>query len=111
MYFLIALLAATMPQLVEAENVTASWYDQRAGKVTASGEPFYPDKLTVSHKTLPFGTKVKIRYGEKTVVAEVNDRGPFIKGRKLDMSRGTAKALGFTGIGIVELLTMSNWRE
>lgn len=78
--------------LLEAACVVASIYWE--GKLTANGEHFRPDGLTVAHKTLPFGTLVQFTLGPRSVVARVNDRGPFIKGREFDLSRGTARALG-----------------
>jgi rare lipoprotein A (peptidoglycan hydrolase) len=73
------------------------------GRRTASGEPFNPDGLTAAHRTLPFGTKLTVtnpRTG-KSVVVEVNDRGPFTRGLHLDLSRGAARAIGLKGTGTV----------
>jgi rare lipoprotein A len=98
---------ATMMQApAEAQTVSASWYFQ--GTTTANGEKFYPERLTAAHRTLPFGTKLKVKYGKKQIVVRVNDRGPFIKGRSLDLSRGAAKALGLQGVQKVEILAMRN---
>ena len=99
---LIVMFATMMQTPAEAQTVSASWYFQ--GTTTASGEKFYPDKLTAAHRTLPFGTKLKLRYGKKKVTVTVNDRGPFVKGRSLDLSRGAAKALGLKGVQTVEIL-------
>ena len=73
----------------------ASWYS--SGNRTASGEKFNTNDLTVAHKTLPFGTKVRLTnlHNNKTVIARVNDRGPFIPGRVIDTSRQVASLLGF----------------
>lgn len=71
------------------------------GRHTASGERFNPDGLTAAHRTLPFGTKLTVtnpRTG-KSVVVEVNDRGPFTRGLHLDLSRGAAKAIGLKSTG------------
>jgi rare lipoprotein A len=73
------------------------------GRHTASGQPFNPDGLTAAHRTLPFGTKLTVtnpRTG-RSVVVEVNDRGPFTRGLNLDLSRGAARAIGLTGTGTV----------
>jgi rare lipoprotein A len=81
----------------------ASWYQM--GTRTASGERYNPDGLTVAHKSYPFGTLLKLTNPDnnKTVIARVNDRGPFAHGRELDASRGTAKELGFINKGVANL--------
>jgi rare lipoprotein A len=81
----------------------ASWYSQ--GHRTANGERFNPNALTVAHRTLPFGTELKLTNEQtgKTVVARVNDRGPFVKGRTLDVTRGVAQKLGFKDKGMEHL--------
>lgn len=68
-----------------------SWYDH--GTVTANGEKFNPNGLTAAHKTLPFGTKLRIKYKDRQITVRINDRGPFIKGRELDLARGAARRL------------------
>lgn len=78
------------------KEATASWY--QAGTITASGESFDPDGLTVAHKTLPFNTVLIFRRNGAEVRARVNDRGPFIKGREFDLSRGVARRLGVGGV-------------
>lgn len=84
-------------------TVKASFYYH--GTKTASGERFNPNGLTAAHRSLPFGTKVRLvnRANGKTVTVRINDRGPFIKGRQLDVSRGAAIALGMVGSGIATL--------
>ncbi len=89
---------------VYRESGSASWYgraDGFAGRRTASGEVFDPSAFTCAHRTLPFGTTLVVRNldtGKETTV-RVNDRGPFIKGRMLDVSEEAAKALGMIGAG------------
>jgi rare lipoprotein A len=87
-------------------TMTASWYGPRFhGKTTANGESFNQMALTAAHKTLPFGTVIKVtnlRNG-KSVLARINDRGPFIDGRDLDLSKGTAQALGMTNRGVIHV--------
>ena len=82
----------------------ASWYaDAHHGRPTASGELFDQHALTAAHRSLPFGTIVRVtnlRNG-KTVDVRVNDRGPFIAGRIIDLSRAAARAIGSIGHGIV----------
>lgn len=80
----------------------ASWYGPGFnGRKTASGERFNMHKLTAAHKTLPFGTVLEITNPEnnKSITVKVNDRGPFIKGRVLDLSYAAAKAIGILGAG------------
>lgn len=77
---------------------TASFYgnqDEPGGK-TASGQKFNQEAMTAAHRTLPFGTRLKVTHGGKSVVVTVNDRGPFIKGRVLDLSTGAARVIGIT---------------
>lgn len=73
----------------------ASWY--ALGSRTASGERMDPHALTAAHRTLPFGTKVEVvnQSNGKSVIVRINDRGPFIKGRVLDLSKRAARELGF----------------
>lgn len=74
----------------------ASWYGPGFdGKLTASGEVFDQDKLTAAHKTLPLGSRARVTNlnNEKTVEVEINDRGPYIDGRIIDLSRGAARKL------------------
>jgi rare lipoprotein A len=84
----------------------ASWYGPGfQGKRTANGERFDTRALTAAHKTLPFGTRVRVKSlaDGKEVVVRINDRGPFIAGRIIDLSRAAAQALGMRGIKRVEL--------
>jgi rare lipoprotein A len=85
-------------------GVVASWYS--AGKRTASGQRFDPNGLTVAHRTLPFGTKLKLTNPKngRSIIVTVNDRGPFIKGTGLDVSRGGAHQLGFIRQGKTRLI-------
>ena len=81
---------------------TASWYGRGdAGKPTASGAPFDPDAMRIAHKTLPFGTWVRIRNlrNGREAVAMVDDRGPFHGGRVIDATPAVAQRLGFYGEG------------
>jgi len=85
-----------------ALNGTASWYGPGFhGKKTASGEIYDQNKLTAAHKTVPLGTKARVTNLENgnTVEVEINDRGPFIQGRIIDLSRAAAGALGFVESG------------
>jgi rare lipoprotein A len=82
----------------------ASFYGNESGSKTASGQRFNQNAMTAAHRSLPFGTKLKVTHGGRSVVVTVNDRGPFIKGRVLDLSTGAASAVGLTrakGVGRV----------
>jgi rare lipoprotein A len=78
----------------------ASYYGSESGKRTASGARFNPMGMTAAHRTLPFGTKLKVTHAGRSVLVTVNDRGPFIRGRVLDLSKGAAQAIGMTGRGV-----------
>ncbi|MEM6711279.1 MAG: septal ring lytic transglycosylase RlpA family protein [Pseudomonadota bacterium] len=88
------------PGLSNEQNVTtASWY--QCCHTTANGEAFNPDGLTAAHRTLPFGTQVRVTNlaNDRTVTVRINDRGPFIRGRGLDLSRGAARQIGCISSG------------
>jgi rare lipoprotein A len=79
----------------------ASYYGNESGSKTASGERFNQNAMTCAHRSLPFGTKLRVTHGGRSVVVTVNDRGPFIRGRVLDLSTGAARAIGLGGVGQV----------
>ena len=88
------------------ERGRASWYGPGFhGRKTANGERFNMNELTAAHKTLPFGTRVLVRNPAtgKEVAVRINDRGPFVKGRIIDLSRAAAKELGVLGHGHVSV--------
>jgi peptidoglycan lytic transglycosylase len=78
----------------------ASFYGNESGSKTASGQRFNQNAMTAAHRSLPFGTKLKVTHGGRSVVVTINDRGPFIKGRVLDLSTGAARAVGLTSRGV-----------
>jgi len=88
----------------------ASWYGPGFhGRRTASGEIFNTNALTAAHRTLPFGTRVRV-VNEKTgrsVIVRINDRGPFTKGRVIDLARTAAREIGLAGTAIVSLYRLS----
>ena len=104
----LALLAAAPPHAC-AETVRASWYGgsgERLNARTADGSRFSPRALTCAHRSLPFGTRLRVAYRGLSVVVRVTDRGPNIRtGRSLDLSRAAADALGLTraGVGVVSI--------
>ena len=81
----------------------ASYYWQ--GQQTASGARFNPNGMTAAHRTLPFGTRVRVtnHSNGRSVVVTINDRGPFIGGRIIDLSRGAAQAISMTGAGVASV--------
>lgn len=86
--------------------MTASWYGPRFhGKSTANGETFDQSALTAAHKSLPFGTLLKITNlkNHKSAIIRINDRGPYVEGRDLDLSKATAQALGILHRGVVKV--------
>jgi rare lipoprotein A len=100
----VATIAATLIVGMSASDAAAqcgraSWYALHSR--TASGERMNPSALTAAHRTLPFGTRIKVtnRKNGKSVVVRINDRGPFIRGRVLDVSKGAASKLGFIRSG------------
>jgi len=76
-----------------------------SGGRTANGERALPHRLTAAHRTLPFGTKVRVtnKRNGRSVVVRINDRGPFIRGRVIDVTPAAARALGFSGLAPVVL--------
>ncbi len=78
----------------------ASYYGNNVGNKTASGQRFNENAMTAAHRHLPFGTKLKVTHGSRSVVVTINDRGPFIRGRVLDLSKGAARAIGLTSRGV-----------
>ena len=78
----------------------ASYYGNESGSRTASGQRFNQSAMTCAHRSLPFGTRLRVTHGGQSVVVTVNDRGPFVRGRVLDLSTGAARAIGLTGAGV-----------
>ncbi|WP_456620770.1 septal ring lytic transglycosylase RlpA family protein [Bradyrhizobium sp. P5_C12] len=78
----------------------ASFYGNESGSRTASGQRFNQNAMTAAHRSLPFGTKLRVTHGGQSVIVTINDRGPFIRGRVLDLSTGAARAIGLTGAGV-----------
>jgi len=101
---LIALALLTTPSMAQAMN--ASFYARAfQGKTMANGKPFNMYALTVAHKTLPLGMRVCVVRGGKKVKAYVTDRGPYVKGRDIDLSYAVAKQVGIVerGTGLVDV--------
>jgi rare lipoprotein A len=102
-----AVVKEQLPEKTPAsEEGLASWYAGKfQGRYTASGEIFDTNQLTAAHKSLPFGTLVKVTNLENTlsVIVRINDRGPFVEGRIIDLSRKAAAQIGLSAQGIVKV--------
>lgn len=104
----LAVLVAT-PAISYAS--TASWYgNQFHGRKTASGERFNQHAMTAAHRTLAFGTLVRVTHKGKSVVVRINDRGPFIRGRTIDLSKGAARKIGCHGVCRVQIAVVGRRR-
>jgi rare lipoprotein A len=109
----LSLSAIIMSQLVPThvtpalaqQSGAASVYSTESGGQTASGQKLNPGALTAAHRTLPFGTKVHVtnKKNGRSVLVTINDRGPFVRGRIIDVTPAGARALGFSGITQVTL--------
>lgn len=91
--------------LTHAQSGIASIY---SGGRTANGEHASPRGLTAAHRTLPFGTRVRVvnRRNGRSVVVRINDRGPFVRGRIIDLTPAGARALGFSGLAPVDVVPL-----
>jgi rare lipoprotein A len=95
----VALLClVALPAQADAERWKTSYYVM--GHTTANGEPYDPMGNTCAHKTLPFGTVLELSHGGAEATCRVNDRGPFVPGRDLDVSLGVAQRLGIVEMGV-----------
>jgi rare lipoprotein A len=110
MLFVVSILAYQFsPPLLtpSAANQTgvASVYSHESGSGTASGQKLNREAFTAAHRTLPFGTKVKVtnKSNGRSVVVTINDRGPFVRGRVIDVTPAAARVLGFSGLTQVAL--------
>lgn len=104
-YALLLLVIASCGKKI-TETGKASYYaDKYDGRKTASGEVFRQSKNTAAHKTLPFGTKVTVKNltNGKTVKVKINDRGPFVAGRIIDLSKSAAKKIDMVNAGVANV--------
>lgn len=105
-------MASSLPMGLEQGHISlmkSSWYGSESGTTRADGQHYDPMALTVAHRTLTFGTRLLLMNptNGRQVVAVVADRGPFVKGRSLDCSKGVAIRLGFLRQGVAELLAVT----
>lgn len=101
------LLLLCMPCAAQEQHGVASFYGKKFhGRTMANGKPFDMWAMTAAHKTLPLGTVVLVtsKISGKVVRVEITDRGPYIKGRVIDLSRAAAEALGFVNDGLTEVV-------
>ena len=96
-------LLVTSGATAQAQSGIASVYSTESGSRTASGGKLNPGALTAAHRSLPFGSKVRVtnRNNNRSIVVTVNDRGPFVRGRIIDLTPAGASALGFSGLAPV----------
>ena len=102
----VAATGAEARSAVRAQAGVASWYGPGFhGRTTANGERFNTHALTAAHRTLPFGTKVRVTNNSngRSVVVRINDRGPYVGGRVIDLSNASARAIGLSGLAKVSL--------
>jgi rare lipoprotein A len=101
----IASLITALMGAAEAEQGTASQYDTSSGAKVACGGPLKESALTAAHKTLPCGTRVRVQNKQngRSVVVTINDRGPYVSGRIIDLTPAAARALGFSGLARVDV--------
>ena len=102
---LTAMISFSAPSVAAPQTGVASIY---SGERTANGEYAYASSLTAAHRTLPFGTRVKVTNVStgRFVVVRINDRGPYIKGRIIDLTPAGAKAIGSSGLAMVTLTVL-----
>ena len=107
---LLAAVAQFLPLAVSSagaagQSGVASVYSTESGSGTASGQKLNPQALTAAHRTLPFGSKVKVtnKHNGRSVVVIINDRGPFVRGRVIDVTPAAARVLGFSGLAQVSI--------
>lgn len=111
---ILCLLFAAAPshgKSTRVESGIASWYGAwHHGKITANGEAYDMFSMTAAHKTIPLGTLVRVRHKRsgKSLIVRINDRGPYVKGRIIDLSYAAASSLGITGISRVTVEVVSD---
>lgn len=100
---IVAISFIAMQSQAAAQTGRASWYALTSR--TASGERCDPNALTAAHRSLPFGTKVRVENlsNGHSVIVRINDRGPFVKGRVIDVTKAAAKELGFLKSGVAKV--------
>lgn len=101
-----AAVSASVINYIDKGEMTASWYGPHFhGRLTANGEFYNQMAFTAAHKQLRFGTLLRVTnpHNNKSVIVRINDRGPYIRGRELDLSKASASALGLTDKGVIKV--------
>jgi rare lipoprotein A (peptidoglycan hydrolase) len=109
-----ARVAPSSKVLLTLEGVVSYYAHDFQGKLTSNGETFNMNDLTAAHRTFPFGTKVRVTNleNDKSVIVRVNDRGPFVEGRIMDLSMGAAKEIGLIKNGTTQArLEVLQWGD
>lgn len=107
-----AALLVAIPAQACASSGVASWYGPGFnGRRTANGERFNQWAMTAAHRTLPFGTLVRVTHKGRSVTVRINDRGPFVRGRTIDLSKGAAKRIGCHGVCRVHVAVVGGHRK
>ena len=103
--FCILIIASSCKTTLTQTGKASYYSDNLSGSKTANGEKYKPSELTAAHKKLPFGTNVKVTnlQNGKTVSVRINDRGPFVSGRIIDLSKAAAKEIGMIQSGVVKV--------
>src|SRR5215204_990966 len=111
MSIIVSTITMTLPSQARSQTGIASVYgngDGYAGRKTANGERMNPRAMTAAHRTLPFGTRVAVvnQRNGKQIVVRISDRGPFIRGRIIDLTPAGARAIGFSGLAPVKVTVL-----
>jgi len=104
--FLLCSIGVACNSITNTTSGEASFYsDALQGRATASGEPYDKDKITAAHRTLEFGTRVRVTNvaNSQSIIVEINDRGPFVDGRIIDLSRASFSRIADTDLGVVDV--------
>jgi len=106
LFFMCICALCSCGKYITQKGIASYYSDSFNGKKTANGEIFKNDKLTAAHQTLPFGTRVKVMNPQNgnSVKVRINDRGPFVKGRIIDLSKKAAEKLNMINDGILQVV-------
>jgi rare lipoprotein A len=99
----VVVLLATRESIAAEAGIASSYPYSYKGRRTASGEAFNPHAMTCAHRRHPFGSTLRVRKGGKSITCRVTDRGPFVRGRVIDLTPVAARALGFSGLARVSI--------
>jgi peptidoglycan lytic transglycosylase len=102
----VVVLLATSDSIAAEAGIASSYPHSYKGRRTASGEALNPHAMTCAHKRHPFGSRLRVSKGGKSITCRVTDRGPFVRGRVIDLTPVAARALGFSGIARVSVERM-----